>query len=60
MLSAPMEVHATEKIESSYDLNYQKRFFEDPLELVSIYDMIAGEMDFNTKQDQWNLSLIHI
>ena len=60
MLSAPMEVHATEKSESSYDLNYQKLFFEDPLELVSIYDMIAGEMDFNTKQDQWNLSLIHI
>ena len=54
MLSAPMEVHATEKSESGYDLNYQKRFFEDPLELVSIYDMIAGEMDFNTKQDQWN------
>ena len=54
MLSAPMEVHATEKIESSYDLYYQKLFFEDPLELVSIYDMIAGEMDFNTKQDQWN------
>ena len=43
MLSAPMEVHATEKTESSYDLNYQKRFFEDPLELVSIYDMIACE-----------------
>ena len=41
MLSAPMEVHATEKSESSYDLNYQKLFFEDPLELVSIYDMIA-------------------
>ena len=54
MLSAPMEVHATEKYESSYDLNYQKPFFEDPLELVSIYDMIAGEMDFNIKQDQWN------
>ena len=54
MLSAPIEVHATEKIESSYDLNYQKLFFEDQLELVSIYDMIAGEMDFNTKQDQWN------
>ena len=54
MLSAPMEVHATEKSESSYDLNYQKQFFEDPLELVSIYDMIAGETDFNTKQDQWN------
>ena len=54
MLSAPMEVHATEKIESIYDLNYQKQFFEDPLELLSIYDMIAGEMDFNTKQDQWN------
>ena len=54
MLSAPMEVHATEKSESSYDLNYQKLFFEDPLEFVSIYDMIAGEMDFNTKQDQWN------
>ena len=54
MLSAPMEVHATEKSESSYDLNYQKLFLEDPLELVSIYDMIAGEMDFNTKQDQWN------
>ncbi len=54
MLSAPMEVHATEKSESSNDLNYQKWFFEDPLELVSIYDMIAGEMDFNTKQDQWN------
>ena len=41
MLSAPMEVPATEKIESSHDLNYQKLFFEDPLELVSIYDMIA-------------------
>ena len=54
MLSAPMEVHATEKSESSHDLNYQKLFFEDPLELVSIYDMIAREMDFNTKQDQWN------
>ena len=54
MLSAPMEVHATEKIESSYDLNYQKLFFEDQLELVSISDMITGEMDFNTKQDQWN------
>ena len=54
MLSAPMEVPATEKSESSYDLNYQKLFFEDPLELVSIYDMISGEMDFNTKQDQWN------
>ena len=54
MLSAPMEVHATEKIESSYDLNYQKLFFEDQLELVSINDMITGEMDFNTKQDQWN------
>ena len=54
MLSAPMEVHATEKSGSSYDLKYQKRFFEDPLELVSIYDMIACEMDFNTKQDQWN------
>ena len=54
MLSVPMEVHATEKSGSSYDLNYQKLFFEDPLELVSIYDMIAGEMDFNTKQDQWN------
>ena len=54
MLSAPMEVHATEKSESSYDLNYQKLFFEDTLELVSIYDMIAGEMDFNTKRDQWN------
>ena len=54
MLSAPMEVHATEKSGSSNDLNYQKLFFEDPLELVSIYDMIAGEMDFNTKQDQWN------
>ena len=54
MLSAPMEVHATEKSESSYDLNYQKLFFEDPLELVSIYDMIAGEMEFNTKQDRWN------
>ena len=49
MLSAPMEVHATEKSESSYDLNYQKLFFEDPLELVSIYDMIAGEKDFYTK-----------
>ena len=49
MLSAPMEVHATEKSESSYDLNYQKLFFEDPLELASIYDMIAGEMDFNFK-----------
>ena len=54
MLSAPMEVHATEKSGSSYNLNYQKLFFEDPLELMSIYDMIAGEMDFNTKQDQWN------
>ncbi len=54
MLSVLMEVHATEKSESSYDLIYQKLFFEDPLELVSIYDMIAGEMDFNTKQDQWN------
>ena len=54
MLSAPMEVHATEKSESSYDLNYQKLFFEDPLELVSNYDMIAGEMDLNFKQDQWN------
>ena len=54
MLSAPMEVHATEKSGSSYDLNYQKLFFEDPLELVSNYDMIAGKMDFNTKQDQWN------
>ena len=54
MLSAPMEVHATEKSGSSYDLNYQKLFFEDPLELMSIYDMIAGVMDFNTKQDQWN------
>ena len=54
MLSVPMGVHATEKSEFSYDLNYQKLFFEDPLELVSIYDMIAGEMDFNTKQDQWN------
>ena len=54
MLSAPIEVHATEKSGSSYDLNYQKLFFEDPLELVSNYDMIAGEMDFNTKQDQWN------
>lgn len=54
MLSAPMEVHATEKSGSSYDLNYQKMFYQDPLELVSIYDMIAGEMDFNTKQDQWN------
>ena len=54
MLSAPMEVHATEKSESSPDLYYQKLFFEDPLELVSIYDMIAGEMDFNTNQDQWN------
>ena len=50
MLSAPMEVHATEKSESSYSLNYQKLFFEDPLELLSIYDIIAGEMDFNTKQ----------
>ena len=49
MLSAPMEVHATEKSGSSYDLNYQKLFFEDPLELESIYDMIAGEMDFNNK-----------
>ena len=48
MLSAQMEVHATEKSESSYDLNYQKLFFEDPLELVSIYDIIAGEKDFNT------------
>ena len=54
MLSASMEVHATEKSQSSYDLNYQKLFFEDPLELVSIYYMIAGEMDFNTKQDQCN------
>ena len=54
MLSAPMEVHATEKSGSSYDFNYQKLFFEDPLELVSIYDMIAFEMDSNTKQDQWN------
>ena len=54
MLSAPMEVHATETSESSHDLNYQKLFFEDPLELVNIYDMIAGEMDFNFKQDQWN------
>ena len=54
MLSAPMEVHATEKSESSYDLNYQKLFFEDPLELVNIYDKMGGEMDFNTKQDQWN------
>ena len=54
MLSAPMEVHATEKSESSYDLNYQNLFFEDPLELVSNYDMIAGEIDFNFKQDQWN------
>ena len=54
MLSAPMEVHATEKSGSSYDLNYQKLFFEDPLELMSIYYKIAGEMDFNTKQDQWN------
>ena len=49
MLSVLMEVHATEKSESSYDLIYQKLFFEDPLELVSIYDMIAGEMDFNNK-----------
>ena len=54
MLSAPMEVHATENSASIHDLNYQKLFFEDPLELVSIYDMIACEMDFNTKQDQWN------
>ena len=54
MLSAPMEVHATETSGYSHDLNYQKLFFEDPLELVSIYDMIADEMDFNTKQDQWN------
>ena len=54
MLSAPMEVHATEKSESSYDSNYKNPLFEDPLELVSIYDMIAGEMDFNIKQDQWN------
>ena len=54
MLSAPMEVHATEKSASIHDLNYQKLFFEDPLELVSNYDMIAAEMDFNTKQDQWN------
>ena len=54
MLSAPMEVHATEKSGSSYDLNYQKMFYQDPLELVSIYDMIAGEMDLNSKQDQWN------
>ena len=54
MLSAPMEVHATEKSESSYDSNYKNPFFEDPLELVSIYDMIAGEMDFNIIQDQWN------
>ena len=36
------------------NLNYKNPFFEDPLELVSIYDMIAGEMDFNFKQDQWN------
>ena len=49
MLSAPMEVHATEKSESSYDLNYQKLFLEDPLELVSIYDIIVDEMDSNTK-----------
>ena len=49
-----MEVHATEKSASSHDLNYMKRFYEDPLELVNIYDMIAGKMDFNTKQDQWN------
>ena len=49
MLSAPMEVHATEKSAYSHDLNYQKLFYEDPLELVSIYDMIAGEMDFNNK-----------
>ena len=54
MLSAPMDVHATEKSASSRDFNYKKRFYEDPLELLSIYDMIAGEMDFNTKQDQWN------
>ena len=54
MLSAPMEVHATEKSGSSHDINYQKLFFEDPLELESIYDMIACEMDFNTKLDQWN------
>ena len=49
MLSAPMEVHATEKSESSYDLNYKNPFFEDPLELVSIYDKIASEMDVNTR-----------
>ncbi len=54
MLSAPTEVHATEKSASSHEINYKKRFYEDPLELVSIYDMIAVEMDFNTKQDQWN------
>ena len=54
MLSVPMEVHATEKSGSTHDINYQKLFFEDPLELVSIYDMIAGEMDFNFKQYQWN------
>ena len=54
MLSAPMEVHATEKSGFSHDLYYQNLIFEDPLEMVSIYDMIAGEMDFNTKQDQWN------
>ena len=54
MLSAQMEVHATEKSESSHDLNYQKLFFEDSLELVSIYDMIACEMDLNFKHDQWN------
>ena len=54
MLSAPMEVHATKKSGSSHDLNYKKLCFEDPLELVSIYDMIACEMDFNTEQDQWN------
>ena len=54
MLSAPMEVHATEKSESSHNLNYQNLIFEDPFELVSIYDMIACEMDFNTKQDQLN------
>lgn len=54
MLSAPMEVHATEKSESSHNLNYQNLIFEDPLELVSIYDMIACEMDSNTKQDQLN------
>ena len=48
MLSAPMEVHATEKSESSHNLNYQNLIFEDPLELVSIYDMIDCEMDSNT------------